>query len=210
MRLWVPAVILGALAFIGVSAAQAANVAGTWNCCGSGGSAASVLHITDSGSSLGGTAALPSGEVFATIGGTLNGSSVKIVETYNSFDPGYVATFVGAVSSDGKTMSGTWTTNEGQSGTWSATEAVAAVPPPVLGKSVDAAPVSGIVLLELPGGHKFVRLAAGKRIPLGSTVDVTHGVVAMTAAYQRGKTRVGQFYDGEFRVVCQRFRPALP
>lgn len=198
-----------AVASLGAATAvQAADVdiAGTWNCCGSGGAAASVLRITDSGGTLGGSGSLPSGTVFATLSGTVSGTHVKLVATYNSFDPGYVGTFVGTVSGDGRAMSGTWTSNQSQSGTWSAR--VAAVPPPVLGKSVDAARVSGTVLVELPGAHKLVRLAAGKRIPLGSTVDATHGVVGVTAADHKGKTISGRFYAGAFGVAQRRTRSA--
>ncbi len=206
MRTWIVASIVGvAVVALGVaSAAEAANVdiAGTWNCCGSGGAAASVMHITDSGGRLGGKVALPSGSVFATISGSVSGSHVNIVETYNSFAPGYVGTLIGTVSSDGKSMSGTWTSNRSQSGTWSAR--IAAVPPPVLGKSVDAAPVSGTVLIELPGKRRFVRLTAGERIPLGSTVDATHGVVGVTAADHKGQTITGRFYAGAFQVTQTR------
>jgi hypothetical protein len=204
MRTWIVASIVGVVALGVASAVQAANddIAGTWNCCGSGGAAPNAMHITDAAGKLGGKAVSTTGTTFAAISGTVSGSHATIVETYNSFDPGYVATFVGTISGDGRSMSGSWTSNAGQSGTWSAQ--VAAVPAPVLGKSVDAAPVSGTVLIELPGKHKFVRLTAGERIPLGSTVDATHGVVAVTAADNKGQTITGRFYDGAFRVTQKR------
>ena len=79
---------------------------------------------------------------------------------------------------------------------------VAAPPPPVLGKSVDAAPVSGVVLVKAPGRHVFTRLQAGERIPLGSTLDTTNGVVALTAAENgTGGITTGRFYAGAFRVT---------
>jgi hypothetical protein len=208
MRTWIVAsivVVVVVVVALGVAGAvEAANVdiGGTWNCCGSGGAGAHVMHITDAGGKLGGTAVSPSGTTFAAISGTVSGSHATIVETYNSFDPGYVATFLGTVAGDGRSMSGTWSSNASQSGTWTAQ--VAAAAPPVLGKSVDAAPVSGTVLIELPGKHKLVRLTAGERIPLGSTVDATHGVVAVTAADHRGQTITGRFYDGAFRVTQKR------
>jgi hypothetical protein len=78
----------------------------------------------------------------------------------------------------------------------------ASVPPPVLGKSVDAAPVSGVVLLKQPGKRKFVRLRAGQRIPLGSTIDTTHGRVQLTSAKDKaGHTTTGVFYAGVFRLT---------
>ena len=59
------------------------------------------------------------------ITGSQSGSSVSIVTTYEAdFDGGYVATFVGTVSAEDQSMSGTWSSNAGQSGTWSATNAM--------------------------------------------------------------------------------------
>jgi hypothetical protein len=85
----------------------------------------------------------------------------------------------------------------------------ASVPPPVLGKSVDVAPVSGVVLLEQPGKKGFVRLRAGERVPVGSTIDTTAGVVSLTAALNaRGKTTAGRFYAGQFRLTQKRARTA--
>jgi|HubBroStandDraft_5_1064220.scaffolds.fasta_scaffold796053_2 hypothetical protein len=99
----------------------AADLAGTWKCCGAGGAATQSFVITSGSGSLRGTAKLPGGRVFAAITGRRVGGNVKIVTTYNSFAPGYVATFVGAISTSGRSMSGTWTSNAHQSGTWTAT-----------------------------------------------------------------------------------------
>jgi hypothetical protein len=75
-------------------------------------------------------------------------------------------------------------------------------PPPVPGKSVDAAPVSGVVLVRRPGQNTFVRLQAGQRIPLGSVVNATDGVVTIVAATNRyGHRATGQAYGGLFRVT---------
>jgi hypothetical protein len=63
------------------------------------------------------------------------------------------------------------------------------IPPPVLGKSVDAAPVAGVVLLKQPGKKTFTRLRAGEQIPVGSSIDATGGAVSLTAALNgKGKT----------------------
>jgi hypothetical protein len=201
-RCAVAVVVVAVTAFALVGSAQTGaqtDITGTWNCCGTGGAAPETLIFTSGSGSLGGTAKLPSGTVFATIGGSITGNSVNIVVTYkNSFDPGYFATFKGTVSTDGQSMSGTWKSNQGQSGTWRATRAVA---PPVLGKRADARPVSGVVLLKLPGEKAFTRLRIGQQIPLGSTLDATHGVVSLTAAKDRqGHTATGQFYAGAFRI----------
>jgi hypothetical protein len=75
-------------------------------------------------------------------------------------------------------------------------------PPPAAGKSVDAAPVAGTVLVELPGKHKFTRLEAGQRIPLGTTIDATQGTVSLTSAKDKhGHAATGRFYDGAFRIT---------
>lgn len=114
---------LAALLSLGWYAASAAttDLTGTWNCCGNGGAAAQNFIITSGGGSLAGRAELPGGRVFAAITGSSDGSNVNIVTTYNEFAPGYVAPFVGKLSVDGNMLSGTWSSNRNQSGTWTAT-----------------------------------------------------------------------------------------
>ena len=69
------------------------------------------------------------------------------------------------------------------------------------------APVSGVVLVKQPGGRGFVRLRAGERVAVGSTLDTTAGVVSLTAAKDRkGHTATGRFYVGQFRLVQKRAR----
>ena len=73
------------------------------------------------------------------------------------------------------------------------------LPPPVAGKSVDVAPVSGVVLVKRPGQKVFTRLHAGERIPLFSTVNVRRGAVSITAATDsHGHTATGRAYGGLF------------
>jgi YVTN family beta-propeller protein len=119
---------------------------------------------------------------------------------------GIHAEFFG-VSSDGTHV---WVTNAG--GIVSEIQIGSAstlLPPPVLGKSVDVAPVSGVVLLKQPGKKAFTRLRAGERVPVGSTLDTTAGVVSLTAALNaRGKTTTGRFYAGEFRLTQKPARTA--
>ena len=104
-------------------AAEVTDLTGTWACCGAGGAAAQNFVITSGKGSLAGEGQLPGGQVFSTITGSVAGDAVTIVTTYNGFSPGYVATFVGTLSPDKKTITGTWTSNRGQSGTWTATGA---------------------------------------------------------------------------------------
>ena len=76
-------------------------------------------------------------------------------------------------------------------------------PPPVLGKSVDAAPVSGVVRVLVPGSgaHGFVALTAGRQLPVGTIFDTAGGVVSLTSGTAvRGVTQSGNFGGGLFRV----------
>jgi hypothetical protein len=67
----------------------------------------------------------------------------------------------------------------------------------VPGKTVVATPVSGRVLVKLPGGKGFVEVDAAQGIPLGSTVDTRAGVVQITAK----SGQVAKFYDGVFKIT---------
>jgi hypothetical protein len=76
-----------------------------------------------------------------------------------------------------------------------------AAPAPVAGRSAAAAVVSGTVLIQVPGG-KFVPLTAAQSIPVGSLVDTTKGVVALTAAASgKGRTQKGTFAGGVFKFT---------
>jgi hypothetical protein len=76
------------------------------------------------------------------------------------------------------------------------------VPPvvsaPVLVKTGNVAPVSGTVLVKLPGTSKFVPLSSLRQVPFGSIIEATHGTVSVTTAEPGGKTQTGEFFEGEF------------
>ena len=72
------------------------------------------------------------------------------------------------------------------------------VPPPVLAHTGNVAPVSGTVLVRLPGTSKFVPLSTLQQIPFGSVIEATNGVVRVTTALPGGGTQTGQFSQGEF------------
>ncbi|HZV25230.1 MAG TPA: DUF5050 domain-containing protein [Acidothermaceae bacterium] len=72
---------------------------------------------------------------------------------------------------------------------------------PVLTVSGDVAPVKGTVLIRKPGTSTFVPLSSAANIPLGSTINATHGTVAVTVATPSGGTESGDFYDGEFTLT---------
>jgi hypothetical protein len=91
-------------------------------------------------------------------------------------------------------------------------------PPPVLGKSVNAEPVSGVVYVLLPGkGHVaqahasaakgvgFVPLTEARQLPVGTIFDTTSGVARLTSATAaRRKVQVGQFGGGVFKTLQNR------
>ena len=65
--------------------------------------------------------------------------------------------------------------------------------------SVNVATVSGVVRVRLRGTNRFVDLRQLRRVPVGSELDTTRGVVRLVAAAQRG-TQTGTFRDGRFVV----------
>jgi hypothetical protein len=78
------------------------------------------------------------------------------------------------------------------------------VPPPVLAKTGNVAPVSGKVLVELPGTKTFVPLSSLKQIPFGTIVEATHGTVSVTSAQPNGTTQTGEFFEGQFILTQER------
>ena len=72
------------------------------------------------------------------------------------------------------------------------------VPPPVLARSGNVAPVTGTVLVRPPGAKTFLALSSLRQIPFGTTIEATHGTVSVTTALPGGGTQTGQFFDGEF------------
>jgi hypothetical protein len=66
--------------------------------------------------------------------------------------------------------------------------------PPVSGKSANAAPVTGTVLVN------GAPLTQGKSIPVGATVDTTNGTVTLTSVSPTGATQSAQFHSGVFQL----------
>ncbi len=75
---------------------------------------------------------------------------------------------------------------------------VAIVPPPVLAKTGNVAPVAGRVMVELPGTKSFLPLASLRQIPFGTVIEATDGTVSVTTANPNGTTQTGQFFGGQF------------
>ncbi len=80
------------------------------------------------------------------------------------------------------------------------------VPPPLLARTGNVAPVSGKVLVKVPGSKQFVPLQTLRQIPFGSVIDATKGTVSVTTALPGpdGKTQTGQFFAGEFILRQER------
>jgi hypothetical protein len=76
-----------------------------------------------------------------------------------------------------------------------------ALPPPVLGKAVNARVISGVVLIKLPGSNTFVPLSHESQIPVGAIVDASNGRVRIVAALPGRKTQSADFFQGQFGVT---------
>jgi hypothetical protein len=82
------------------------------------------------------------------------------------------------------------------------------VAPPRNGASVDLVKVSGTVKFKLPGRGPFFTLLDREQVPVGATVDATHGKVRIEAAKPSGGIETADLADGEF-VVSQRRHQSL-
>jgi hypothetical protein len=142
-----------------VDIAQAASnpFNGTWNCCGAGGAAQQVFVINGNT----GVADTPGGGEFATITASYNYPLTQITTTYT--DSSYVATFKGSITPDGQTITGTWTSNQGQSGTFTATKGTPSTGPPTVS-----------IVISSPNFHVGQNVTA--------TVTVTAGTEAIIDA----------------------------
>jgi YVTN family beta-propeller protein len=101
------------------------------------------------------------------------------------------------VSSDGTHV---WVANAGE-GTVSeipTSYTAAKLPLPKLAVTGNLTPVSGSVLVKLPGSSTFVSLAAVGQIPFGTVIDATHGRVRVTTAGPHGATQTITLSEGEF------------
>ena len=74
-------------------------------------------------------------------------------------------------------------------------------PTPVVNKSVVIQPISGKVLVKLPGKKTFEPVDVTRGIPNGSTVDTRKGKIRLFAIPKAGKPAENAlFYDGIFQV----------
>ncbi len=76
--------------------------------------------------------------------------------------------------------------------------------PPVIGKSFDIAPVSGIVYIVI--GHKLIPLTVNTKIPAGSIIDALHGSLSLkSGSGKKGKLYQGIFGGAVFRLTQETF-----
>jgi hypothetical protein len=97
------------------------------------------------------------------------------------------------------------------------TAQAAAPPPPVLGQTENAQPVSGTVFIRTASGA-FVRLTGAQQIPSGAVIDATRGTLKITTALPggagardaaakgkhpkpKGKTQSGNFGGAIFKIT---------
>src|SRR5260221_8022531 len=82
------------------------------------------------------------------------------------------------------------------------TTAAHAAAGPALGRSVQVGRLAGTVLVKVPRHAAYVPLANRRIIPVGSTVDTSHGRVRLVAARgTTGNPESGQFNGGQFVVT---------
>jgi hypothetical protein len=74
-------------------------------------------------------------------------------------------------------------------------------PPPVFAKTIEATPVFGTVLVQVPGSKTFVPLANVRTLPVGSVIDARKGRVRLEAANGKGGFSFADFYEGVFKLL---------
>jgi IPT/TIG domain-containing protein len=80
----------------------------------------------------------------------------------------------------------------------------AAPPPPKFGVSGNVAPVSGTVLVRLPGTSIFVPLTTIRQIPFGTIINATNGRVTVTTRAPNGAIQTITYSQGEFKLTQDR------
>jgi hypothetical protein len=82
------------------------------------------------------------------------------------------------------------------------TVAVPAGPPevPVVRKTANLEPLSGVVLIKLPGSDQWIPLSEATLIPVGTVIDARKGKAHLTFANADGTLQDGIFWEGIFQV----------
>ncbi|MDQ6811596.1 MAG: hypothetical protein M3Z95_06835 [Actinomycetota bacterium] len=77
------------------------------------------------------------------------------------------------------------------------------LPAPVFGHTANLIPISGVVLIKLPGSNRFIAISSARSIPLGTIIDTTRGRVQLVTTHDATGHAIqrGVFYGGIFRVT---------
>jgi hypothetical protein len=78
------------------------------------------------------------------------------------------------------------------------------LPPPVVGKTVNAGVRRGRVFYRIPPSKRYIELKDGMQLPVGAIFDTTRGRVNLTVADGKGGTSLAWFYSGIFKVAQSR------
>jgi hypothetical protein len=114
--------------------------------------------------------------------------SIDIHRTSGTYNDGYVDNLALVLSDDACSSGGG--------------EPLPPAAPPEIAKTANASVVSGVVKVRVPGSNQFVEVSDPSKIPVGSEVDATKGVVAIeTAADKKGAVQTGKFSKGTFTMA---------
>jgi len=90
----------------------------------------------------------------------------------------------------------------GSSGSLGVLGSITTQPPtPEAGVSGNLAPVSGIVLVKLPGSKGSILLTGVINVPFGTIIDAIDGSVTLTTVGPGGKLQTITFSEGEFKLT---------
>ncbi len=75
------------------------------------------------------------------------------------------------------------------------------LPPPVQGGAVNVIPISGEVLVKLPGTDTFIPFEEAQQLPVGTIFDLRDGRIRLISSAKGDKTRSALFYGGVVKVL---------
>ncbi len=107
-----------------------------------------------------------------------------------------LATTTTTTTTSGTTAGGGATAKSGVLGS-----VAAAPPPPKFAVSGNVAPVTGSVLVKLPGSSIFVALTGIRQIPFGTVIDATNGSVTVKTVGPNGVIQTIVYSQGEFKLT---------
>jgi PKD repeat protein len=80
---------------------------------------------------------------------------------------------------------------------------------PIAGKTVNLEPVSGVVLVKVPGSSTYVPLVSPTQVQNGSIIDARKGRVRITIDNGKGGLDTAEFYAGIFRFTQPKVKAGL-